>query len=84
MGKDKRGFGERSTDEARIAPKLHKRLHAPLPRRVRSEYIKGNEGGMCAGCVYPRPSLGNFQSIPYRLVQTRAAGPVKYLKKTGF
>ena len=26
MSKDKRGFGERSTNQARIAPKLHKRL----------------------------------------------------------
>ena len=26
MSKDKRGFGERSTYEAPIAPKLHKRL----------------------------------------------------------
>ena len=41
MGKDKRGLGERSTNEAPIAPKLHKRLHRR--RAVRSEYIKGME-----------------------------------------
>ena len=34
MSKDKRGFGERSTYEAPIAPKLRKR-----PRRRRAEHI---------------------------------------------
>ena len=41
MGKDKRGFVERSTNEAPIASKLHKRPHRR--RVVRSGYIKGKE-----------------------------------------
>ena len=47
MGKDKRGFGERSTNEAPIAPKLHKRLlTAAAPYKVS---IYRGEGK--AGCV---------------------------------
>ena len=46
MSKDKRGFGERSTYEAPIAPQAAQAAR-PLPRRVRSEYIKGK-----AECVY--------------------------------
>ena len=44
MGKDKRGFGERSTKEAPIAPKLHKRLDRC--RAVWSEYINGGKERM--------------------------------------
>ena len=63
MGKDKRGFGERSTNEAPIAPKLHKRLDRC--RAVWSEYIKGERRGWM--CVLPKASdrLGSDRSRPH-------------------
>ena len=63
MGKDKRGFGERSTNEAPIAPKLHKRLDRC--RAVWSEYIKGERRGWM--CVLPKASdrLGSDRSCPH-------------------
>ena len=47
MGKDQRGFGERSSNDAPVAPKLHKRPHRR--RAVRNEYIKEKE--KAGGCV---------------------------------
>ena len=57
MSKDKRGFGERSTNEAPIAPKLRKRLDRC--RAVRSEYIKGKKErlDMCIHVRLPKASI---------------------------
>ena len=69
MGKDKRGFGERSTNEAPIAPKLHKRLDRC--RAVWSEYIKGERRGWM--CVLPKASdrLGSDRSPHFKLAHRK-------------
>ena len=68
MGKDKRGLGERSTNEAPIAPKLHKRLHRR--RAVRSEYIEGKERvcvifGSCDRCLHTSAGAVTAESDCY-------------------
>ena len=70
MGKDKRGFGERSTKEAPIAPKLHKRLDRCRAAYEASIFKGERKGGMCE---LPKASdrLGSDRSPHFKLAHTR-------------